>query len=204
MIKQYDESFVSGSSFIVEGKQVTKLETFNTISNSNGIRSQEVLGSVCCYEYYLIQPSPVSLDKWLQSDSRDYWKDKISESKFSYDDVSRNVVVLTEGKITQTIDKDTGVLLLFENNNLDVDGKIITTKLINTNIFDSERHHKKQVSYPEIPSITAKKDMQKQTTHKIPDWVKNTMQWYLDGSISETEMISAIQFLVKEGIVKLN
>jgi hypothetical protein len=26
------------------------------------------------------------------------------------------------------------------------------------------------------------------------------MQWYLDGVISEDEMISAIQFLVKEGI----
>ena len=39
---------------------------------------------------------------------------------------------------------------------------------------------------------------------KIPDWVKNTMKWYLDGSISENEMISAIQFLVKEGIIKLN
>lgn len=43
----------------------------------------------------------------------------------------------------------------------------------------------------------------KQST-KIPDWIKNTMQWYLDGSISENEMISAIQFLVKEGIIKLN
>ena len=39
---------------------------------------------------------------------------------------------------------------------------------------------------------------------KIPDWIKKTMQWYLDGSISEDEMISAIQFLVKEGIIKLN
>ena len=29
---------------------------------------------------------------------------------------------------------------------------------------------------------------------KIPDWVKNTMQWYLDGVISEDEMISAISF----------
>ena len=38
---------------------------------------------------------------------------------------------------------------------------------------------------------------------KIPDWVKNTMQWYLDGAISEDEMISAIQFLVNAGIIKL-
>ncbi len=39
---------------------------------------------------------------------------------------------------------------------------------------------------------------------KIPDWVKNTMQWYLDGVISEDEMIAAIQFLVKEGVIKLD
>jgi hypothetical protein len=39
---------------------------------------------------------------------------------------------------------------------------------------------------------------------KIPDWINNTMQWYLDGVISEDEMISAIQFLVKEGIIILD
>ncbi len=39
---------------------------------------------------------------------------------------------------------------------------------------------------------------------KIPDWIRNTMQWYLDGVISEDEMISAIQFLVKEGIIILD
>jgi len=41
-------------------------------------------------------------------------------------------------------------------------------------------------------------------SNKIPDWVRNTMQWYLDGVISEDEMIAAIQFLVKEGIIKLD
>jgi len=41
------------------------------------------------------------------------------------------------------------------------------------------------------------------SVQKIPDWVKNTMQWYLDGAISEDEMISAIQYLVKEKIIKL-
>ena len=38
---------------------------------------------------------------------------------------------------------------------------------------------------------------------KIPSWVRNTMQWYLDGKISEDKMISAIQYLVNEGIIKL-
>jgi len=49
----------------------------------------------------------------------------------------------------------------------------------------------------EQPAISEK-------SSKIPDWVKTTMQWYLDGSISEDEMISAIQFLVKIGLIHLN
>ncbi len=43
-----------------------------------------------------------------------------------------------------------------------------------------------------------------ESVQKIPDWVKNTMQWYIDGAISEDEMISAIQYLVNEGIIILN
>ena len=39
---------------------------------------------------------------------------------------------------------------------------------------------------------------------KIPEWVKNTMGWFAEGLISEDEMIAAIQFLVKEGIIKLD
>jgi len=41
------------------------------------------------------------------------------------------------------------------------------------------------------------------TDSKIPDWVKSTMQWYLDGIVSEDEMINALQFLIKEGIIKV-
>lgn len=39
---------------------------------------------------------------------------------------------------------------------------------------------------------------------KIPSWVNDTMQWYLDGVISEDEMITAIQYLVKEGIIDIS
>ena len=38
---------------------------------------------------------------------------------------------------------------------------------------------------------------------KIPDWVKNTMGWFSEGLISEDEMISAIEFLISQGIIKL-
>ena len=54
------------------------------------------------------------------------------------------------------------------------------------------------------PSLELDAGPSDETIQKIPDWIKNTMQWYLDGLISEDEMISAIQFLVKEGIIKLD
>ena len=41
-------------------------------------------------------------------------------------------------------------------------------------------------------------------SQKIPSWVKDTMQWYLDGVISEDEMINAIQFLVKNNIIDIS
>ncbi len=54
------------------------------------------------------------------------------------------------------------------------------------------------------PSLRIDVGPSDESVQKIPDWVKNTMQWFLDCVISEDEMISAIQFLVKEGIIKLD
>ncbi len=39
---------------------------------------------------------------------------------------------------------------------------------------------------------------------QIPDWVKNIFLWYGQGQVSDDEIISAIQYLVKEGIIKLD
>jgi len=38
---------------------------------------------------------------------------------------------------------------------------------------------------------------------KIPDWVRNIFIWYGEEKISEDELIGAIQFLIKEGIIKI-
>ena len=42
-----------------------------------------------------------------------------------------------------------------------------------------------------------------QDSKKIPDWVKNIMGWYADGLTEEHEIISAIEFLLEKGIIKL-
>ena len=36
---------------------------------------------------------------------------------------------------------------------------------------------------------------------KIPDWVRNIFVWYADDSISEKELLQALQYLIKEKII---
>ena len=38
----------------------------------------------------------------------------------------------------------------------------------------------------------------------VPDWVKNTAGWWATDSISETEFVNAIEFLVKEDIIQVD
>lgn len=37
----------------------------------------------------------------------------------------------------------------------------------------------------------------------IPDWIKNTALWYGEGSISETEFLNAIKFLIENDLIEL-
>jgi hypothetical protein len=39
---------------------------------------------------------------------------------------------------------------------------------------------------------------------KIPVWIKNTFKQYIDGNISEDELLNALQFLIQQGIIKVN
>ena len=42
------------------------------------------------------------------------------------------------------------------------------------------------------------------TAEAVPDWVKNTARWYADGSISETEFLNAIKFLIEKEFIVLD
>ena len=35
----------------------------------------------------------------------------------------------------------------------------------------------------------------------VPAWVKNNAGWWADGTISESEFIQGIQFLIKDGVI---
>ena len=41
----------------------------------------------------------------------------------------------------------------------------------------------------------------KESTQKIPSWVKNIFVWYGQGQVSENELLNAIKYLINEGIL---
>ena len=50
-------------------------------------------------------------------------------------------------------------------------------------------------------SITVQKESSQDT--KIPDWVKNIFVWYAQDKVTETELLSAIEFLVNQNIIQI-
>ena len=42
------------------------------------------------------------------------------------------------------------------------------------------------------------------TVSSIPEWVKNSAGWWIEGKISDTEFTIALQYLVKTGIITVN
>jgi len=41
-------------------------------------------------------------------------------------------------------------------------------------------------------------------SNEIPSWIKFTTGVWVDGNSSDSEFISALQFLIKEGIMKIS
>ncbi|MBI3255170.1 MAG: lamin tail domain-containing protein, partial [Nitrosarchaeum sp.] len=75
---------------------------------------------------------------WLQSPtSADYWRDRVKEITYDYMGLKRISISISDGSISQIIDRDTGILFLLVNNPPNYDNKVHVTKLIDTNKIKS-------------------------------------------------------------------
>ena len=45
--------------------------------------------------------------------------------------------------------------------------------------------------------------MRPASENKVPDWVKNNAGWWADGSISQSDFLKGIEFLIKDGIIQV-
>lgn len=116
------------------------------------------------------------------------------ETTYDYNGQTREVIVAIQeydggGGWKFTVDKETGIVLeSVMTIELTRIKQVMTQTVVDTNMI-TEKIQPQEI----VKSI-----------QKIPDWVKNSMKWFVDGVISEDEMISALQFLIKEGIIKVD
>jgi len=52
-----------------------------------------------------------------------------------------------------------------------------------------------------IPMTEQGEDTQ---NNKIPDWIKNNAKWWADGSINDDSFVQGIQFMIKEGLMRVS
>jgi hypothetical protein len=186
-VSKTDENFDEYFSFLVDGKETDISSSGIDAYLSSGILAQILYG----YSYYVIQPSPVNVDKWLNHPtSAESWKGKVTEGNFIYKDKTRSVIIVKGYEFTQIIDKQTGILLLIEYTG-PVYGSYFE-ELTSTNIIDNNPG-KKITLEPTEPI----------KNQKVPDWIKNNAKWWADEQIDDQTFVNGIQFLIKENIIQV-
>ena len=182
-----DQDFDEYFSFLINGKMTDISSSGIDVYLSSGILTQILYG----YSYYVIQPSPVNVDKWLNHPtSAEDWKGKVTEENFVYKDKTRSVIVVKSYEWTHTIDKKTGILLLIEYTG-PVYGNYFQ-ELTSTNIIDDNQ--KTEITLEPIEPIK---------NQNTPSWIKNNAGWWADGTIDDQTFVNSIEFLIKENIIEV-
>jgi hypothetical protein len=118
-----------------------------------------------------------------------FLKDRPMKVPYNVKIFFENEEIFSRSDISSGIKSDNEVLEFFVPEN--ISGII---KLQFEELGDSEFA---RLSFPiSVSSITS--------SSSIPDWVKNTAGWWADGEIPDSAFVNGIQYLIKEGIMKIS
>ena len=136
---------------------------------------------VCCEFYEYVIPIPIKINDIIAKNLK-----VITETTYTVDNQAKQSWLArdTTGQNVKMIDKNTGLVFLYEfyeTNVLSVGDK---TKITDTNFFDKKYNGK---SY--------------QT--EIPKWWKITTKWLLEEKISESEYLRAMENLISRDILRV-
>ena len=145
--------------------------------NWNGLIKSEQ----CCKFYEYVIPTPLKLGDNISKNL-----EIIAETTFTVDNQTRHVWLAEDstGQNVKIIDKNTGLVFLYEFHETDVLSVGDETKITDTNFFDTKYNGK---------------------THqtKIPGWLKITPIWLLEEKILESEYLRAIENLISRDILRV-
>ncbi|MBI5146658.1 MAG: hypothetical protein HZA84_05495 [Thaumarchaeota archaeon] len=136
----------------------------------------------CCAQYPFVHQIPMNLGtKINQANSAEV----VSEAIFSFKDLKRPSFIAKDkvGKYLEIIDKETG--MVFFSKYQDKTKRLLqTVQLVDTNIVKKDT----TIRYDDM---------------KIPPWFKNTVKWWTEGKISDSEYIAGISYLLKNDVLRI-
>ena len=173
-----DDNFtVNNSEITIEIEKISKdgISKENLIVNREGI----IKTDDCCENYEFVIPLPIKLGDIISDNVK-----IVAETTHTVDNQIRPAWLasdLTEQNV-KIIDKKTGLIFSYEFHETEVLSVGEETKITETNFFD------------------AKYNM---STHEvfIPEWWKTTTYWLLEGRISETEYLRALENIISRNIL---
>jgi hypothetical protein len=160
----------------------TKIQSNNILDLKTGFYNETADGSGI--PILVMAPTPINIDKNTPG---------VSEKIQNFNNSQRDVVFVANNTNTATneigYDKEIGVLMYLHlipksnTNTLALDLNFPTKyDLINTNMFANSG---------------TQADLQ------IPSWVKNNAKWWAQGSLTDDDFTKGIQYMIKNGIMKI-
>ncbi len=102
--------------------------------------------------------------------------------------VSQDGTVSTTMSATAYFDKNTGLML-----NAIFDMNVVGTKTVKMHIAINT------IDWSGLGTVI----QTSQAAAAIPSWVKNTSKWWSEGSVTDSDFIKAIQYLIQKGMIKI-
>ncbi len=101
-------------------------------------------------------------------------------------------------------------LIVTQKTPVNTDGTFLHNVMLNEKFFDGKFVVKAQYgnSKATIEKISfmihSNTDTSISQDNKIPSWIKNNAGWWADGQIDDNSFVEGIQFLIKEGLMKIS
>jgi len=133
----------------------------------------------------VMAPTPINIDKNMIG---------VSEKTQNFNGVQRNIVAVTNNTATATnevgYDKETGVLVYLH---------LISQKSANTGtVLDLNSPTRYDLANTNMFATSGT-----QVDLQIPSWIKNNAKWWSQGQIGDSEFVQGVQYLIKQGVMKI-
>ncbi len=162
-----------------ESSKNSKTVTNFQINKTSGLVKHD---NKCCTQYPFVHQIPMNLGTKI---NQEHSAEVVSEVIFSFKDLKRPSFVAKDkvGKYLEIIDKETG--MVFFSKYQDKTKRLLqTVQLVDTNIVKKDT----TIRYDNM---------------KIPPWFKNTVKWWTEGKISDSEYVAGISYLLKNDVLRI-